>query len=193
MSKAQHVVDQMIGEVYDEHVKAHDRVQKWDKAHGTYKKLYALKHKAMGLYREMGRAIGYERALARVGLTRADVAHPITGDSIGATHNYKKTRPAKVCKQSYCDAGGQPQTTGDVCFSCREPLTAVQIPISPSYLRKNLARHIVGVETQDGRYVWFDEPVPPQPELELEAESEEKPPITPGDVEQQRRLGKWWK
>jgi len=191
MSKAQDIVDQMLDEAYDEHVKAHERVQKWDKAHDTYKKLHTLKHKSMGLFRELGRSIGYERALARVGLTRADVSHPITGAAIGATHNFKKTRPAKVCKRTYCDMAHKPQT-GEVCGQCGEPLTAVQVPISPSDLRGKLANHIVGVETQDGRRVWFDEPLPPQPEVELETEVS-KPSTTPKDMEQQRRLGKWWK
>jgi len=193
MSKAQDIVNDMLGEAYDEHVKAHERVQKWDKAHDTYRKLHTLKHKSMGLFRELGRSIGYERALARVGLTREDVSHPIYGAQIGSIDNYKKTRPVKVCQAQYCGAGRKPQT-GEACRECGGPLTTVQMPWSFTDLHRNFARHMLGVETNDGRRVWFDEPLPPQPELDPEPEAPAGPPkpVSPADIEQQRRLGKWW-
>jgi hypothetical protein len=193
MSKAQEIVAHMLDEAYDEHVKAHERVQKWDKAHATYHDLMRKKMKAAELFRELGRSIGYERALARVGLTRADVSHPIYGAQIGSVDNYKKTRAAKVCQAQYCGAGRKPQT-GEVCRECGGPLTTVQVPYSFTDLHNRMPRHMLGVETNDGRRVWFDEPLPPQPELQPESEPEAGPPkpISSAEMEQQKRLGKWW-
>jgi hypothetical protein len=191
-SKAHAIVNTMLSEAYDEHVKAHELVQKWDKAHDSFGKLYALKQKSMGLFREMGRSIAYERALARVGLSRKDVAAPIYGSQIGSTHNYKQTRPQRRCQNIHCnDRGPKPESQSE-CRTCGEPLVTKQMSYSPSDLRGKYARHLLGVETKDGRRIWFDAPLPPEPEpavLEPEAPAS---PTTPKDMEEQRRLGKWW-
>jgi len=194
MSKAQDIVDQMLDEAYDAHVKAHERVQKWDKAHGSYQKLWKLKRKAHDLFREMGRAVGYERALAHVGLSREDVAHPIRGGQVGATHNYKVKMPVKVCRDQYCNLNGkaQPKQT-EVCGSCGNEVKTEMVPTPPSALRGKLASYIVGVETNDGRTVFFPEPVSQEADWEQSSDEEEKPkPPTASEAEQQKRLGKWW-
>ena len=194
MSRAKKIVDTMLDENYDEHVKAHKLVQKWDNAHDSYGKLLALKHKSMGLFREMGTAIAYERALARVGLKRDDVAKRIRGDAIGATHNYKIKMPVKVCTDEYCSWRGKPQPKNtEVCGSCGNPVKDEMVPTPPSVLRGRLASHMVGVETKDGRRVWFDQPIPPQPEMEAEAPKKPTAPIPASEFGAQGRLGKWCK
>lgn len=168
--KAQVIVNDMLGEAYDEHVKAHERVQKWDKAHTTYHDLMCKKQKAAELFREVGRSIGYERALARVGLTRADVSHPIYGAQIGSTHNYKQTRPQRRCQNIHCNDRGPKPESQDTCRTCGEPLVTKQVSYSFTDLHTRMPRHMLGVETNDGRRVWFNEPLPPQPELQPEPE-----------------------
>lgn len=143
-----------------------ERVRKWDKAHQTYRELYKKHVQARDLFHQLGRSISYERALARAGVNKEDVERPLTGDQIGATHNYKQTRPVKVCQNTYCGAGRRPQT-GEACRECGEPLTTVQMPYSPSDLRSKMAKHIVGVLLKDGRYVWFNEPLPDNPTIEF--------------------------
>ena len=192
MSKAQAIVKQMLEADYDAHVKAHQLVQKWDKAHGSFQKLYALKHKSMGLFREMGRSIGYERALARVGLTRDDVSHPIYGAQIGSTDNYKQTRPVRRCQNVYCKDRSPKPEAQEACLNCGEPLKTTPMGYSFTDLHNKLAKHMLGVETNDGRRVWFDTPVPPQPELEPEEATEAKTPVSPAEFAKQGRLGKWW-
>lgn len=191
MSRAKNIVEKMLGESYDEHVKAHELVQKWDRAHDSFGKLYNLKHKSLGLMKELGTSIGYERALAHVGLNREDVSHQIYGAQIGSIDNYKKTRPAKVCQQPYCGAGRRPQT-GEACSDCGEPLADVEVPLSFSDLHRNYARHILGVETNDGRRVWFDEPVPPRPVVQSEEPAGRKTlPNRPGRFGTGARGGSW--
>lgn len=193
--KADKIVDKLLedGEQLDAHVKAHERVQKWDNAHASYQKLYPMKLKAMDLFRQMGRAIGYERALAKVGLSKEDVASRIHGAQIGATHNFKGQRTAKFCKDTqYCAQGRtKRKQTGQVCGDCGGPTEDGKVGYAPSELRMRYANYIFGVETNDGRRVWFDEPVPPQPEAGQETIPEGSP-VTPEDREQQKRLGKWW-
>jgi hypothetical protein len=148
--------------------------EKWDRAHKTWRDLYGKHQKAHELLRELGRTIGYERALAQVGLTRADVSHPIRGDQVGATHNYKGTHVVKQCRNRFCGpqyAVGSfnyrsfpPGTTE--CPECKEPLVDTEMRISPTLLRTKLANAIVGVETNDGRYVWFKRPLPADPSLD---------------------------
>ena len=151
----------MLSEEYDEHIKAHDRVQKWDKAHATYQDLSVKKAEAAKLFGELGRSIGYERALARIGVQRADVSHQIYGNQIGSTHNYKKTRPITRCQNIHCTRQPQPQTQ-ETCSNCGDPLVTRQVPYTFSELHGKYARHMLGVELNDGRRVWFDEPLPPQ-------------------------------
>lgn len=187
------IVKDLLEDDYDAHVKAHQHVQKWDGAHSTFKELYRLRKKSMGLYREMGRAIGYERALARMGLKREDVQMPITGAQIGSTHNYKQTRPVRRCKNIHCNMRRPMPEEQQQCPNCGEELKTVQTPWSMSELRDKLGRHILGVETKDHRFVWFDRPVPP--ETETEPEEDEKvamPPLNPKEFGEQGRLGKWW-
>ena len=47
------------------------------------------------LFAELGRSIGYERALARIGVDKSEVSHQIYGAQIGSVENYKKTRPVR--------------------------------------------------------------------------------------------------
>ena len=192
MSKAQAIVKQMLEADYDAHVKAHQLVQKWDGAHRTFGELYKLKHKSLGLFREMGRAIGYERALARVGLTRDDVSHTISGAQIGSTDNYKQTRPVRRCQNVYCKDRSPKPEAQEACLNCGEPLKTTPMGYSFTDLHNKLAKHMLGVETNDGRRVWFDTPVPPQPELEPEEATEAKTPVSPAEFAKQGRLGKWW-
>ncbi len=158
----QQIVTRMLEDDYDAHVKAHrqHKVAKWDKARATYQDLGAKKAEAAKLFSQLGTSIGYERALAQVGLRREHVARPIYGNQIGATHNYKKTAPVKMCQDEYCDMARKPQG-GDECGRCGGPLAVTQARVSPNELRGKYARHMVGVETTDGKYVWFDEMVPP--------------------------------
>jgi len=168
MSKAQDIVDQMLESDYDEHVKAHKLVQTWDNAHASAKQLLGLKRQALDKFKEMGRAIGYERALAHVGLKRADVESYIYGAQIGSTDNYKRTRPAKICVNRHCGLK-KPQPVGaQECWDCREPLELTEVPLSHSDIHKKFANHILGVRTNDGRSVWFDEPVPPTFDVEAD-------------------------
>lgn len=186
MSRAQAVVNTMLGEAYDEHVKAHERIKTWDKAMGSYKKLHALKHKSLDLFKQLGTSMAYERALARVGLTRKDVSHPIYANQIGSIDNYKKTRPVKKCKtwSYHCKLAGKVQPLNrEVCPECNEPLETVQVPYSFSDLQK-IPRHMLGVETNDGRRVWFDDMIPPSPELDLSAaDAPDEPAGDPKAVE----------
>ena len=154
MSKAQAIVDTML-----------ESFEKWDKAYGSYKELQAVKTKQHQLYKEMGRAIAYERELARAGLKKADVSHPISGGNVGATHNYKRQVEITRCPKTNsfaCRTGGKelPSDTAE-CPECGTPTVKAKVPVPPSDLRKKYANYIVGVETNDGRFVWFEEPVPP--------------------------------
>lgn len=161
MSKAQDIVTSMLEADHDEHIKAWDRIQKWDKAHSTYHDLAVQKAKAQDLFRELGRSIGYERALAHVGLTRADVSHQIYGNQIGSIDNYKQTRAVRQCANFHCrDRRPYPETQ-DVCPTCEEPLQTKQMRYSFSDLHGKFARYMLGVELNDGRRVWFREPLPP--------------------------------
>lgn len=162
---AEQIVDKLLedGEQQDAHMEPYRRVQKWDKAHSTYGHLYGLKLKAMDLFRQMGRSIGYERALAHVGVDKADVERQIYGDQIGATHNFKGTRTLNVCNDNYCDLRGKPQK-GDKCSECGSVLTPKAMRYAPNDLRYKFPRHMFGVQTKDGRIVWFPAPLPPQPE-----------------------------
>jgi hypothetical protein len=166
MRNAEQIVDKLLedGEQQDAHVKAYDRMQKWDNAHGSYQKLYPMKLKAMQLFREMGTAIAYERALAQVGLTKEEVAHTIRGAQIGSTHNFKGTRNVNACADEYCGERGKPQK-GDKCSACGSVLAPKQIRYSPTDMHYRYPRHIFGVETKDGRFVWFTQPIPPEPEV----------------------------
>jgi hypothetical protein len=190
MRKADQIVTAMLENDHDEHVKAHQLVQKWDGAHRTYKDLAVLKRKSMDLFREFGQGISFERALAYKGLTRADVARWLTGEMVGATHNYKRSTPAKACKNTYCKMAHKPQPVEQAdCPACQEPLVDIMQPTSLSDLRGKLAKYYVGVETHDGRKVWFDEPVPPRSH-DYGAE-DKKAPVHPPN-EQEKRVGKWW-
>lgn len=188
---AKTVVKTLLEDDYDAHVKAHERIQTWDKAHASARQLLGLKQKSLSKFRELGVAIGYERALAKVGLRREDVSHPIYGAQIGSIDNYKRTQPAKVCKQRYCMAKKPQPLTSEVCRECNEPLTLTQVPLSFTDLHNKLSRHMLGVETNDGRRVWFDEPLSPNFEPEAEPDAPTKP-LTAEDRERQKRLGKWW-
>lgn len=160
MNHAEMIVNAMLGEAYDEHVKAHERVKKWDDAHALYKDLAATKAKAAKLFAQLGVTIGYERALARVGVDKAEVSSQIYGAQIGSTENYKKTRPIRQCANFLCrDRRPQPETQ-ERCPTCDEPLQTREMRYTFSDLHRKFANHMLGVELNDGRKVWFDEPVP---------------------------------
>lgn len=160
------LVDTMLETQHDAHIKAHERLKHWDGAQKSFHELLGLKKKSLDVMREMGTAISYERALAYAGLTREDVDHPIYGGHIGATHNYKGTEKALRCRNPHCNPMGKydyrQRTDGNDCGNCGEPKVEAMVPISPSRLRSHYERHMLGVVTQDGRYVWFNEPVPPK-------------------------------
>ena len=123
-SKAQAIVDDMLSEAYDEHVKSHERVRKWNAANDTYTKLCAVKRQSIETFNALGQTIAYERALAQAGLTRDDVSHTIRGADVSCAENYK--------------------------------------PGLPLSQFRGLHQHVIGVETNDGRRVWFDDPIPPR-------------------------------
>lgn len=162
MDEAEHVVDALL-----------ETTEKWDNALKTFRKLYRLKQKSLGLFQDMGRALEYEQALAKAGVRKEDVAHPITGAAIGATHNYKGKRPAKRCPQ--CRLIKPLPMSAQQCAECGGPLEVIQVPLNSSDLRGNWARHIVGVELKDGRYVWFDRQLSRTPWMEWEQEEPEEP------------------
>lgn len=179
MDKAAIVVDALL-----------ETNEKWDNAWDSYRKLYGLKQKSMSLFQEMGRAIQYERALARAGVKKSDVHHPITAEAIGATHNYKGKRPMKICIAPNCTHKPLPPTVQQ-CPNCGGEMTDTMVPWAASDLRTKIPKHIVGVELNDGRYVWFDQPLSRTPWTEFDP-PEEKPKVNPDDVEAHRRAGKWW-
>lgn len=160
--EAEQLVKEILeAEQQDAHVKAHERIQKWDKVHAAYQDLRAKKEQAAKLFAELGRSIGYERALARVGVDKSEVSHQIYGAQIGSVENYKKTRPVKRCKNVYCrDRSPKPETQ-ETCLECGEPLQTEQMRYNFTDLHGKLAHHMLGVELNDGRRVWFDEPVSP--------------------------------
>lgn len=153
---------------HDAHVKAHKRIKAYDGAVKTFDELIGLKKKQADTFAQMGTALGYERALAYAGLTRADVSRPIYGDTIGATDNFKGKEPAYKCRNPHCNSIGKydyrPRTPGDEtnCANCGEPKEQVVVPIPPLRLLTRYPQHIFGVVTNDGRRVWFDEPVRPK-------------------------------
>lgn len=160
--KAEQLVKEILeAEQQDAHVKAHERIQKWDKAHATYQDLAAKKAQAAKLFAELGRSIGYERALARIGVDKSEVSHQIYGAQIGSIENYKKTRPVRQCANFHCrDRRPYPESQEN-CPTCDEPLQTRQMRYTFSDLHGKLANHMLGVELNDGRRVWFDEPLPP--------------------------------
>ena len=160
-AQSEAIVATLLEDDYDQHMKAYNRVQKWDGAHSTFQNLLGLKQKQLGLMHKMGQAISYERALARVGLTRQDVDKPIYGDTIGATDNFKGTRPRKVCNSHGCSQAEKYSPETDKCPRCDGPLSDVNVGYAQHQLRATYARHIFGVKTKDGRRVWFKEPVAP--------------------------------
>lgn len=165
--RAQAIVNDMLGEAYDEHVKAHERVQHWDKAHATYQDLLQKKREAAKLFRELGRSIGYERALARIGVDKSQVSHQIYGAQIGSIDNYKKTRPVRQCSSFHCKDRRPYPETQERCPTCEEPLETRQMRYSFTDLHGKLANAMLGVELNDGTRVWFDEPLLPQQSLEI--------------------------
>lgn len=162
ISTASLLVQALLDGDYDAHVKAYDRVQKWDKASSTYQEIAKQKLQAADLFTELGLSISYERALAHAGLTRADVARPIYGSQISRTHNYKKTRTVRRCANLYCQDRKPKPESQETCLTCGEPLVTGQMPYSFRDLHDKMPRHMMGVETNDGRRVWFDEPLPPR-------------------------------
>lgn len=159
-----------------------ETAEKWDNVAGSFRRLYGLRQKSLSLYQQMARAIEYERALAHIGLKKADVSHPITGAQIGDTHNYKKKMPASVCTNEYCSRGRikKAQAAGQrTCGECYQELQPTNVVIPPSMLRDKMAKHIVGVETTDGRTIFFDKPLHPQPWTEWA--NDEVPLDTPSE------------
>lgn len=162
------LVDALLETEHDEHVKAYERIKKWDTASSDFERLFGLKKKSLDTMRELGASIAYERALARVGLTREEVDHHIYGGHISATHNYKGKELLKKCADKECNPLGrfnlQPFVPGEerLCPQCQKPMVEEMAPISPQRLKTKYERYIVGVVTNDGRTVWFTDPVPPK-------------------------------
>jgi hypothetical protein len=182
MSKAEHIVNTLL-----------ETGEKWDKAHKSFIDLFRLEKKRHALFKEMGRSIEYERALAHAGVKKADVARPLVGANIGATHNYKQALPAAMCKNQWCKMNNKHQPdTLENCADCGQPLVPSVRPISPSDLRGKFAKYIVGVETKDGRRVFFNEPLSDAPWNQWGEEEEPAQPPTEGERAAQRRYGKWW-
>lgn len=173
-TQAQQLADEIL-EAYDEHVKAHDRIQKYDRAMGSWKKLAKLHGERDRLEKELAHGLASERALAYVGLKREDVARWIYAGQLGATDNYKKEFPVHACANSWCSARGQQRPLSqEVCRDCDTPLKTVMKPISRGDLQGKFGKYLVGVETRDGRRVWFDEMVPPRT-YDWGVEAEEEP------------------
>jgi hypothetical protein len=149
---------------HSEHMKGWDRIKKWDGAVKSYADLRALQQQAEIKYREMGQALSIERALAYLGIQRTDVDEWITGAQIGATHNYKRTVPFTTCRRTMCELNGKPvkQHDQEGCPNCGEQLVTTQRQVSPIDIRTKFGRYIVGVRTNDGRTLWFQDPVPPK-------------------------------
>jgi len=145
--------------------KAADLIAKWDKAHTTYQDLYQKKLEAHRLFKELGRSIAYERALARARVDKSQVSHQIYGAQIGSTHNYKKTRPVRQCQSFHCKDRRQYPPEQAECPTCGDPLTTRQMPYTFSELHGKMANHMIGVELNDGTRVFFDEPIPPMPSV----------------------------
>jgi rRNA maturation protein Nop10 len=159
---AKHIVDRLLENDLNQHVKAYNRVQHWDKAGQTYDELLQKKRQAHELFLELGRSIGYERALARIGVDKPDVSHRIYGAQIGSTDNYKQTHTVHVCADSQCNAL-KPQT-GEKCQYCGGPLKEKEVRYSFTDLHGKYRDHMLGVELNDGSRVWFDKPLPPTPQ-----------------------------
>jgi hypothetical protein len=130
--------------------------------------LYALKKQSLKLLAELARTMQYNLELAKTGTDPKDVTHYITGNQIGATHNYKGTRKVKMCAEvswfgaclnsRHC----KPLALDvEVCPECRGAVKTVDLRMSASYLRDKLPRHIVGVELNDGSFAFFENPIAP--------------------------------
>lgn len=133
-----------------------------DNAIEKWKELYALKLKLMGTYRELGRALYYERALKELGITREDVNHVIYGNQIGAIDNFKGTEVVRRCQRTQCTLFGRNQTTQNgCCASCEESLSELTVRITPVRLRVHYGRYIFGLAMNDGRHLFLKEPIAP--------------------------------
>lgn len=147
----------------DEEQKANDIIAKWDRAHASYLELAAKKREARRVFNELGASIGLNRELARLGLKWEDQLHFIRGDQVGATDNYKREMPAKICHNQWCGLRMKYQPVDMIeCPECKEALTGTLKRTTPSDLRTKLAGFYVGAELKDGRKVWFKDPVPPK-------------------------------
>ncbi len=102
----------------------------------------------------------------------------IYGNSIGSTHNYKGMRRIWVCHSETwrCKRSGQEVRTDQLeCPECGQPTVERELRIAPYHAREKMPKHIFGVETKDHRFVWFKEPLHPQPWLVWLAQEESKP------------------
>lgn len=163
MSDANVIVGKLLEDDHDQHMKAWNRVQKWDQAHASYKEMAGLKKQAYSLFLELGQALAVERALAHLGLSKEDVSHYITGAGASATHNFKRDEPVTLCMNNYCRQYNRPmkQTSVD-CHECGQPLTTTQRRVPLSDFRNKYTNYVVGAELRDGRTVMFKEPIPPK-------------------------------
>jgi len=157
VNAAKELVRQLL-EDNDEHVKAYQRIQHWDRAKDAYDKLHGLKQQAKRKFIELGDSISYHRALGRVGLRREDVLHQVYGAN---AEGYDKTFPVRQCRNVHCNNRTRRPLDQDTCADCGEPLRTVQRSIPRDKLRLLYSRHLLGVDTKDGRRVWFDEPIAP--------------------------------
>lgn len=163
MSKAEDIVDVLLE-------------NKWHKVYSHYRnELWPLLQKRHKLEREIALSLAYNHALAEVGLTPEDVERTIHGGQIGATHNYKNKQEVKRCPDNYCDLHFKNQpANAERCPRCDSQLEPATVPISASDLRKKFSNHIVGVETKDGRTVFFKEPLSRTPWADWPSEPDPK-------------------
>lgn len=158
------LVNKLLEQDHDAHVKSWERVQKWDKAHDSYKDLHQKHLKARDVFDQLGSSIGYERALARAGLTREEVSSPVYGADVKTSSDLPFTRPSKICRVN-CVSANQPMDA-ESCSGCGGELVNAEAPMPLRVLNQKYARYIVGVLTNDGRKVYFKDMIPPKGKFE---------------------------
>lgn len=164
MKTAKDIVASLL-EDYDEHVNAYNRIQTFDKAIDSHKHLMGLEKQRLGLMASHGSNMRYLRALAWAGLRREDVTTVLRGDMIAATDNYRAKVPSVTCSNPECRKT-YVLSKADTCGNCGAETVSDRVTPSPSVLRGKLGRYIVGVVTNDGRKVFFENPVPPANQLD---------------------------
>lgn len=137
-------------------------VETLDKAIKSLAELRVLEAKKTALMFELEKALMLEKILVQHGLERNDLMAIICGGHIGATHNYKGKEMVMRCECCrVMDFAAKDRGDG-TCRKCGEPLGEDVIAITPSRLRGHYADHWIGIETNDGRRFWLNEPWKPK-------------------------------